>query len=142
MEEIKKMCAPVIARASLIFPSKTEAEMFTGAKNDEEGCKLWASQGKLVVLKNGEAGCRIFTGDQVLDIPGFAITEVDPTGAGDTFCGAFLVTLTEGKDLTHCGVFANAAGALSVQKQGPMEGAPSRAELETFIKHASLGSER
>lgn len=129
------MCAPVIARASLIFPSKTEAEMFTGAKNDEEGCKLWASQGKLVVLKNGEAGCRIFTGDQVLDIPGFAITEVDPTGAGDTFCGAFLVTLTEGKDLTHCGVFANAAGALSVQKQGPMEGAPARAELEAFIKN-------
>jgi len=138
VEEIRKMCAPVIERASLIFPSKTEAMMFTGAKSDEEGCKLWASQGKLVVLKNGEAGCRIFSCDRIMDVPSYPVTEVDPTGAGDTFCGAFLVALTAGRDLQQCGAFANAAGALSVQKQGPMEGAPSLAELEAYIKSASL----
>lgn len=134
VEEIKKLCAPVIERASVIFPSKSEAGMFTDAKDDEEGCRKWAAEGKLVVLKNGEKGSIIYSGNETLEIPGFAVEEVDPTGAGDTFCGAFLTALCEGKTLKECGLFANAAGAMSVRKKGPMEGAPSRAELEAFLK--------
>ena len=107
--------------------------MFTGAATDDEGCKQWAAQGKIVVLKNGEEGSRIFYGDTVTDVPSFKVTEVDPTGAGDTFCGAFITALLEGKDIYECGRFANAAGAMSVRKQGPMEGAPSREELEAFL---------
>lgn len=133
VEQIIKLCAPVIEKASIIFPSKTEAQMFTGAANDDEGCKIWAKQGKIVVLKNGEAGCRIYSNDQVIDIPSFKVEEVDPTGAGDTFCGAFMTAMIEGKNLKDCGRFANAAGALSVRKQGPMEGAPSRTELDAFL---------
>lgn len=134
VEEIKKLCAPVMERACVIFPSRTEAAMLTGAETDEEGCKLWARQGKLVVLKNGSEGSRVFTGEDVWDVPSYPVTEVDPTGAGDTFCGAFLTALVEGMSLRECARFANAAGAMSVQKQGPMEGSPSRAELEAYIK--------
>ena len=133
VEEIKKMCAPVLERADIIFPSKSEAMMFTGCATDDEGCRQWAAEGKIVVLNNGEAGCRIFSKDVILDVPSFHVEEVDPTGAGDTFCGAFLTALLEGKNLYECGRFANAAGALSVRKQGPMEGAPTREELEAFL---------
>ncbi len=141
VEEIKKLCGPVIRRASVIFPSKGEAAMFTGAAGDEEGCRQWAAEGKLVVLKCQEAGCRIFSGDKAVDVPGFPVEETDPTGAGDTFCGAFLPALTEGKDPEECGRFANGAGALSVRKQGPMEGAPSRAELEEFLHRQQKAGE-
>lgn len=134
VEQIKALCGPVIERASIIFPSKSEAVMFTGEPNDDAGCKKWASEGKIVVLKNGEAGSRIFYGDKVVDVPSFHVEEVDPTGAGDTFCGAFLTALIEGKSMEECGRFANAAGAMSVRKQGPMEGAPSRAELDAFLE--------
>lgn len=133
VEEIIALCTPVLEKASVIFPSKSEAKMFTGAATDDEGCKIWAKQGKLVVLKNGEAGCRVYNGDEVIDVPSFHVEEVDPTGAGDTFCGAFLTALIEGQSLKDCSRFANAAGALSVCKQGPMEGAPSRAELDAFL---------
>lgn len=92
------------------------------------------AEGKIVVLKNGDAGCRIYSGDEVIDVPSFHVEEVDPTGAGDTFCGAFLTAMVEGKSLAECGRFANAAGAMSVGKQGPMEGAPSRAELDAFLE--------
>ena len=134
VEQIKELCGPVIERAGLIFPSKGEAMMFTDEADDDAGCRKWAADGKLVVLKNGEAGCRIFSGDEVIDVPSFQVEEVDPTGAGDTFCGAFLTALIEEKSLAECGRFANAAGAMSVRKQGPMEGAPSREELEAFLK--------
>ena len=134
VEEIKRLCMSVLERADIIFPSKGEAMMFTGAATDDEGCKQWAAEGKIVVLKNGEAGSRIFTKDKIVDVPSFQVEEVDPTGAGDTFCGAFLTAMIEGKSIEECGRFANAAGAMSVRKQGPMEGAPSRAELEEFLK--------
>ena len=65
------------------------------------------------------------------------MTEVDPTGAGDTFCGAFLTALVEGKDLRECARFANAAGALSVLKQGPMEGARP-VQLDAFLASQPL----
>lgn len=134
VEQIKELCKPVVEKASIIFPSKGEAAMFTGAATDDEGCKIWAEQGKIVVLKNGEAGCRIYTKDEVVEVGSFQVEEVDPTGAGDTFAGAFLAALVEGQSLQECGRFANAAGAMSVRKQGPMEGAPSRAELEAFLE--------
>lgn len=134
VEEIIQLCKPVIDRASIIFPSKTEAAMFTGKASDEEGCRQWAAEGKVVVLKEGEAGCRIFHQNDSIRVPSFRVEEVDPTGAGDTFCGAFLAALCEGKDLATCGRMANAAGAISVLKQGPMEGAPTRAELDAFLK--------
>lgn len=134
VEEIRRLCMPVLERADLILPSKSEAMMFTGAASDDEGCRKWAAEGKLIVLKNGEEGSRIYTRDEVVDVPSFPVEEVDPTGAGDTFCGAFLTALIEGKSIRECGRFANAAGAMSVRKQGPMEGAPSRAELEAFLK--------
>ena len=134
-EQIRDLCAPVIERAQLIFPSKGEAALFTGSADDETGCRIWTQQGKTVVLKCGEEGSRIYSPDgSVLAVPGFSVTEIDPTGAGDTFCGAFLTALVEGKSLPECGRFANAAGAMSVRSQGPMEGAPSREELETFLK--------
>lgn len=134
VEEIRRLCMPVLERADLILPSKSEAMMFTGAASDDEGCRKWAAEGKIIVLKNGEAGSRIYTKDEVVDVPSFPVEEVDPTGAGDTFCGAFLTALIEGKSIRECGRFANAAGAMSVCKQGPMEGAPSREELEAFLK--------
>ena len=103
--------------------------MLTGAASDEEGCRLWAAQGKLVVLKMGPHGCRIYKGDTSIDVPGFRVSEVDPTGAGDSFCAGFTVALLDGLDLPAAGRFANAVGALAVTKKGPMEGAPTRAEV-------------
>lgn len=134
VEQIKELCKPIIERSSLIFPSKNEAKMFTDTATDDEGCRLWASQGKLVVLKNGKAGSKIYYNDQIIDVPSYSVVEIDPTGAGDTFCGAFLTALCEGKKIEECSKFANAAGAMSVRKQGPMEGAPTREELEQFLR--------
>jgi sugar/nucleoside kinase (ribokinase family) len=107
--------------------------MFTGAGSDDEGCREWASQGKLVVLKQGASGCAIYFGDQVYTVPGYTVEEVDPTGAGDSFCAGIAVGLLEGMGLRDCGVFANAVGALAVTQKGPMEGAPTRAQVHQLM---------
>jgi sugar/nucleoside kinase (ribokinase family) len=134
MEEIREICRPVLERADVFLPSIGEAMMFTGAESDEAGCRALAAQGKLVVLKQGAQGCRIYSPDgSDIQVPGFAVEEVDPTGAGDSFCGGLTVALLEGKSLFDAGRFANAVGALAVTKKGPMEGTPTRLAVEQLI---------
>ena len=132
--QIRELCRPVIERADVVLPSLSEAAMLTGAASDEAGCRLWARQGKIVVLKQGARGCRIFQGDRDLEVPGFQVQEVDPTGAGDCFSAGFTVALLEGLDLPAAGRFANAVGALAVTRKGPMEGAPTRPEVLALME--------
>lgn len=133
INQIRGLVQPAIERADVILPSLTEAAMLTGLETDEQGCRLWASQGKTVVLKMGPTGCRIYSRDRVIDVPGFPVQEVDPTGAGDSFCAGFTVALLENMPLEEAGRFANAVGALAVTKLGPMEGAPSRQQVVEFM---------
>jgi len=134
IEEIRGLVGPTLQRADVILPSLTEAAMLTGMDTDEQGCQLWASQGKTVVLKKGAKGCRIYSGQVAIDVPGFAVHEVDPTGAGDSFCAGFTVAMLENMPLEEAGRFANAVGALAVTKLGPMEGAPDREQVMKLLE--------
>jgi sugar/nucleoside kinase (ribokinase family) len=131
--QIRELVKPVVERANVILPSLTEAAMLTGLETDDQGCRLWASQGKTVVLKMGPKGCRIYAGERMLEVPGFAVQEIDPTGAGDSFCAGFTVAMLENMPLEEAGRFANAVGALAVTKLGPMEGAPSGQQVTDFL---------
>jgi len=71
-----------------------------------------------------------FQNDECLDIPGYAVDEIDPTGAGDCFSAGFIAGLEAGWPLEKAGRFANATGALAVTQMGPMEGAPTRSQVE------------
>jgi sugar/nucleoside kinase (ribokinase family) len=134
VEQIRDLCGPFIDRASLILPSAGEASMLTGAPNDLEGCRVWQKMGKLVVQKNGRKGCTIYSEQGEMKVPSYPVDEIDPTGAGDAFCAAFITGLTEGMSLYDTARFANAVGAMSVRKRGPMEGQPFRREVEEFLK--------
>ena len=129
VDQIRDICRPVLERADVFMPSVGEVMMFTGAPSDEEGCRQLADRGKLVVLKQGERGCRIFASGHDLQVAGYRVAEVDPTGAGDCFCAGMTVALLEGLGLEKAGRFANAVGALAVTKKGLMEGAPTRQEV-------------
>jgi tagatose kinase len=137
VEQIRELCRPVLERADVFLPSLGEAMMFTGSASDEEGCRLLADQGKLVVLKQGAKGCRVFYRDSGgaidFEVGGFTVAEVDPTGAGDSFAAGLTVALLEGMDLPTAARFANAVGALAVTKKGPMEGVPTRREVLELI---------
>jgi sugar/nucleoside kinase (ribokinase family) len=138
VEQIRELCRPVLERADVFLPSLGEATMFTGAASDEEGCRKLAAQGKLVVLKQGAQGCRIFHADGDIHVPGFEVVEVDPTGAVDSFCAGFTVALLEGMTLEQAGRFANAIGALAVTRKGPMEGVPTREDVWALIVNSGL----
>lgn len=131
--EIRDLCQPVVERADVMLPSIGEAMMFTGAGSDEAGCRRWAAAGKVVVLKQGPKGCTVFCDNDEIEVPGYRVEEIDPTGAGDCFSAGVTVALLEGMGLYDVGRFANAVGALAVTKKGPMEGAPTRAQVHDLM---------
>jgi len=123
IKTIIEISKPILEKTTILFPSGEEAEMLAGVKGESIACKNLLKKGiKIVVLKQGKGGCTIFTSGLVdgLKVPGFKVEEIDPTGAGDTFDGAFIVGYLAGWDLKRIGRFANAAGALKVQSFGPM----------------------
>ena len=120
---IIEISKPVLDKTTILFPSGEEAEMLAGIKGEVKACKKLIKDGlKLVVLKQGKEGCTIFSSGLVdnIKVSGFKVEETDPTGAGDSFDGAFIVGYLAGWDLKRIGSFANAAGALKVQFFGPM----------------------
>ena len=83
----------------------------------------------------GEQGSIIYSKDHdPLKLSGHEVDEIDPTGAGDCYCGTFLAMVVAGHPLEICGRYANAAGAMAVTKRGPMEGNSNLDDIESFIK--------
>jgi sugar/nucleoside kinase (ribokinase family) len=77
---------------------------------------------RMIVVKLGPAGCRVYTGHRRMDVPAFEVAEVDPTGAGDCFDAGFRCGLLEGEPPARAARLAAAAGALNAAAFGPMEG--------------------
>ena len=122
--------APFYDRDSLLFGLEhatllkcTSEEMQTLAQLfDVDGATalLRAFPLTTVVETSGAAGCRVTTRRECLSIPAPKVEVVDPVGAGDAFCAAFVAALLQGRSI---GVAARAAcrlGALVVSQTGAM----------------------
>ena len=97
--------------------------MLAGLKGVKKACQKLLEMGpEIVILKQGKDGSIIFTREDLngIKVPGFKVKEIDPTGAGDCWAGAFIVGYLAGWDLQKTAKFANAVGALKVEYFGPM----------------------
>ena len=133
--EMRTRFAGLVDIADLILPSGEE--LFVAAGGEDEGEAIRALFGRNageVALKRGADGSTVFTREgQRIDCPGFVVEEIDPTGAGDCFGGAYVACRRLGMPIEQALIYANAAGARNVTVMGPMEGAGTLAELDAFI---------
>ncbi|HMF34175.1 MAG TPA: sugar kinase [Candidatus Lokiarchaeia archaeon] len=127
IEQILQICQPVMDVVDIILPSGKEAAMLARVDDERDAClKLLEGHASLVVLKQGEQGSTVFAKDATSGgiseqhLPSFPVTEIDPTGAGDSFGGAFIVATLLGWPVEQRATFANAVGALKVTSFGPM----------------------
>ncbi len=137
-EGVRRLVEPVLAHATVVLPSGEEARLLTGMDDDVRACQALLSRGaRIVALKRGAAGSVVFTDGSQVSVPGFPVTEVDPTGAGDCYAAGLAAALLWGWEIEQAARFANAVGALAVTRQGPMEGAPFREDVERLLSHVS-----
>jgi len=123
-----------------LIPNEVEAEMLSGiqVRNPDDAIRsgeiiLTHGVGRGVVITLGSNGVVAVTYEDHYLVPAFPMTPVDPTGAGDAFCGAFAAALAEGMNLPQALRFANAAGALAVTVAGAEPSLPGRSKIEALL---------
>lgn len=125
----------LIGKASIFLPSEADLEfLFPGRTLDRVFCDLHDEGKDIVVVKRGSLGVIASDGNTRFDVPGHPVKEVDPTGAGDCFCGILVGLLEQGVPLERALNLANAGAALHVTRRGPMEWNPSLQEIEDFLQ--------
>ncbi|CAJ1815784.1 unnamed protein product [Sphenostylis stenocarpa] len=88
---------------------------------------------KLLLVTEGERGCRYYTKDFKGWVAGFEVEAVDTTGAGDSFVGGFLSIVAahnhiykDERRLREALDFANACGAVTVTRRGAIPSLPTK----------------
>ena len=123
---------------SLITPNQTETELMTGVKLINEQSFITAVENfnrmgvKDVIITLGSKGSLVCYDGKNEFVPAIKVDAVDATAAGDTFCGAVCVALSQGKNLKEAAVFATKAASLTVQKMGAQDSIPSITDINMF----------
>jgi len=97
--------------------------------NRDEAARIGSVPAERLVTTLGADGVDV-AGTRV---PAFRVPVVDPTGAGDAFCGAMAVALAEGRDLAEAARVGAAAGACAVQVAGAEPSMPHRAAIDALL---------
>jgi fructokinase len=133
-----------IPSVDLLKVNETELALLCGNDDLEKGSRALLERGLhacVVTLGTNGSYFRVAGGGG--HMPGFKVHTVDATGCGDAFVAALLSQLlTAGDWRKHLGAdemqqfvrYANAAGALTAQKQGVIPALPTASEVEAFLR--------
>lgn len=125
----------LLNNVDILIPNVTEAELISGISIDSDksvkaAIRNIVSKGvNTVIVTMGANGALAFNKGEYIHVPAFKVKAVDTTAAGDTFCGALCVALSEGKNLTESLCFASKASSISVTRIGAQESIPLRNEI-------------
>ncbi len=128
IEKITDVC-------DILIPSEADLEALCPSETPETFIKTMLEAGKsAVVVKRGGKGAVGSNGGELIRARPVNVEEVDPTGAGDCFCGTLLGLLDQDSPFIEALAAANIAGALHVTRRGPMEWNPTLSEIEAHLE--------
>ena len=133
--------------ADVVKVSSEESAFILGTDNPEISAEAILRKGaKLVVVTMGGEGCYYTDGITSGYLPGYCVTSVEFTGAGDSFVSAMLYhllqrkkkkgdnALTVDEELVSAFDFANGAGALATTKLGAIPSMPLFHEVLELLR--------
>ena len=130
----------ILQQVDIIIPNQSETFLMTGIEvntlDDAKKAVAWFHHKGIatVIITLAEQGCYVSDASFKGLVKGYKVDKVvDTVAAGDTFCGALAVALSESKPLADAARFANIAAALSVTKKGAQASIPLRAETDAIF---------
>ncbi|MEQ1962756.1 ribokinase [Xenorhabdus khoisanae] len=136
----QKISEQLLSLVDIITPNETEAECLTGivVKDDigaGKAAQALHDKGiEIVIITLGSRGVWLSEkGKEGKIVPGFKVKAIDTIAAGDTFNGALITGLLEGKEMLSAIRFAHAAAAIAVTREGAQPAIPWRNEVDAFL---------
>lgn len=132
----------LLAMIDIITPNETEAQRLTDIAVDNDDDAARAAQAlhdkgiATVIITLGSRGVWLSENGNGNGkrVPGFKVQAVDTIAAGDTFNGALVTALLEGKVMADAVRFAHAAAAIAVTRPGAQPSVPWREEIDAFLQ--------
>ena len=115
-----------------VLPNVDAAVVSAEDAADAALIERWAELAPVLIVTMGSRGARLHAGGRWHDVAAFRAEERDPTGAGDVFAAAYMITYRESGDLLAAARFASCAAALSVEGVGTTA-IPTRTEVEARL---------
>lgn len=109
----------IFEQADLFFMNENEATGLWGSLRVAGRVSTRTRAGALLFITFDKRGVIVIEGEQATPVPAEAADELDPTGAGDTFCGATLASLARGDDPVTAAQNACALAARAIEYVGP-----------------------
>jgi sugar/nucleoside kinase (ribokinase family) len=114
----------VVAGITAFLPSEEEVySLFEGRTRDLKViAETLAAYGcEYVVIKRGENGVLLYeqVSHSFWEIPAYPVQVIDPTGAGDVFCGGFLAGLRLKYDPLEAALYGSVSASFKIQGSGP-----------------------
>lgn len=115
-----KKAATITSLVDIIKPNEHEARILTGIEDPFSSSQILIGWGaKISIVTLAERGSVLRNKHSLYRIPAYKTSVIDPTGAGDTYFGAFITKFLEGKTLFECAVFASTAASIKIGYVGP-----------------------
>ncbi len=139
-ERIAEIVKEILNYTNVFLPGLEELMMLTGQNTEESAVRTCFEMKnmEILALKKGSKGSCVYTRKEIISTGVYKVNAVDSTGAGDSFDGAFICGLIEGRPLSEVIKMASAAGALNTAAFGPMEGDISRETINNLTKEEVL----
>jgi sugar/nucleoside kinase (ribokinase family) len=104
----------------IVSPNLLEASLVYDSKDPHELAGLMVSDGaQIAVLRMGDTGSIVARKDEQITIPAVPVPKVvDQTGAGNTYCGAFVVGWQRTHNLRIAGYYGAVAASFSIEQVG------------------------
>lgn len=109
----------IFEQADLFFMNENEATGLWGSLRVAGRVNTRTRDDALLFITFDKRGVIVIEGDQATPLPADAALEMDPTGAGDTFCGATLAGLARGDDAVTAATNATVLAAREIEHVGP-----------------------
>jgi sugar/nucleoside kinase (ribokinase family) len=121
------------------LPSAAEAVFLTGQEDLFAAAETFLSWGaKGCVIKNGGQGSVVVLDGVRTTLPAYAITPVDTTSCGDSYCAGFIVALSRGWAPLDAARFGTATAALVAQGLATLGKVESFEATEAAMRQMTL----
>jgi ribokinase len=134
----------LLNRVDAFLPSETEAESLMPGYDVEAFCREFAGRGpKMVLVKLGDHGAAGYDRkrDLFFEIPPYPAEVVDLTGAGDSFCGGFMVSFLQTNDVVQAALHGTVSASFIIEGFGGLHALDiSRSQAENRLADLEPGA--
>lgn len=135
IDEVKRL----LPHVDYFLPSAGEAVFLTGQDDLFAAAEVFRSWGaKNCIIKNGARGSVILLDGVRATLPAYAITPVDTTSCGDSYCAGFIAALSRGWAPLDAARFGTATAALVAQGLATLGKVESFEDTEAAMRRMTL----